>query len=116
LRADDDYALSVLASALNKSSDAGFFRYRARQNAFTMFNEDTGFMEARDSDGSWSGPDAGWTEGDKWCYSFGVMHDIPTLIDLRGGPYGFVRSLDEHFEGGEVFGLYLPLSFNVQHQ
>ena len=73
-------------------------------------------MEARDSHGLWSGPDAGWTEGDKWCYSFGVMHDIPTLIDLRGGPSGFIRSLDEHFEGGESFGLYLPLSLQYLHK
>ena len=30
---------------------------------FTLFNPDTGFMEARNEDGSWAGEDRGWTEG-----------------------------------------------------
>jgi len=30
-------------------------------------------MEARNSDGSWAGEDAGWTEGDHWAYSLDVM-------------------------------------------
>jgi len=38
--------------------------------------------------------------GDKWAYSFDVVHDIPTLIERRGGKIQFVRSLDEHFDGG----------------
>lgn len=30
-------------------------------------------MEARNSDGSWAGEEAGWTEGDHWAYSLDVM-------------------------------------------
>ena len=30
---------------------------------FTLFNDATGFMEARNADGSWAGEDNGWTEG-----------------------------------------------------
>lgn len=30
-------------------------------------------MESRNSDGSWAGEDAGWTEGDHWAYSLDVM-------------------------------------------
>jgi predicted alpha-1,2-mannosidase len=96
----DDYAVSVLAGLLNKSSDAAFFRKRAVTNPFTIYNNDTGFMEARNANGSWAGPDAGWTEGDKWAYSFDVVQDIDRLIQVRGGKNRFVKSLDEHFDGG----------------
>lgn len=75
-------------------------------------------MEARLSNGSWAGEDVGWTEGDKWAYTFDVMHDIPGLyvgpsisgnlkltlclprIELKGGNASFVQFLDEHFDGG----------------
>jgi putative alpha-1,2-mannosidase len=29
----------------------------------TIFNSATGFMEARNANGDWAGPDNGWTEG-----------------------------------------------------
>ena len=97
---DDDYAVSVLASLLNKTSDATFFHSRALSNSFTLFNQQSGFMEARNADGSWAGDAEGWTEGDKWAYSFDVVHNIPGLIERRGGNASFVKSLDDHFCGG----------------
>lgn len=104
LRLDDDYALSVLATALKKSSaSAEHFRKRGTQNPFTIFNTETGFMEAKNADGSWAGEDAGWTEGDKWAYSFDVVQDVPALIEKRGGNASFVQSLEDHFNGGKVF-------------
>lgn len=30
---------------------------------FFIYNNATGFMEARNANGSWAGPDNGWTEG-----------------------------------------------------
>ena len=30
---------------------------------FLIYNNATGFMEARNANGSWAGPDNGWTEG-----------------------------------------------------
>ena len=68
---------------------------------FTIFNHDTGFMEARNASGAWAGQDAGWTEGDMWAYTFDVVHDVPGLIQRKGGDAGFVWFLDEHFDGGE---------------
>ena len=38
--------------------------------------------------------------GDKWAYSFDVVHNVPELINRRGGRVNFVKSLEEHFEGG----------------
>ncbi|KAJ7075748.1 glycoside hydrolase family 92 protein [Mycena belliarum] len=97
----DDYALYRLADALGKPSDVvNALRDRAMSAPFTLFNNATGFMEARNASGAWAGPDAGWTEGDKWAYSFDVVHDIPTLASYRGGNASFVRSLDAHFDGG----------------
>ncbi|KAI0337493.1 glycoside hydrolase family 92 protein [Trametopsis cervina] len=96
----DDYAVSILASLLNKSSDAAFFRNRSLTAPFNIFNGDTGFMEARNADGSWAGQTNGWTEGDMWAYTFDVVHDVDALIQKRGGNAGFVKFLDEHFDGG----------------
>ncbi|RDB30237.1 hypothetical protein Hypma_007086 [Hypsizygus marmoreus] len=97
----DDYAAYKLAVALNKPANVtSFLLNRALSAPFTLFNDATGFMEARNADGSWAGGDSGWTEGDKWAYSFDVVHDIPALIERRGGNASFVKSLDEHFNGG----------------
>lgn len=57
-------------------------------------------MEARNANGSWAGEDAGWTEGDKWAYSFDVVQDVDALVKKRGGEAAFIRSLDDHFDGG----------------
>ncbi|OBZ74826.1 hypothetical protein A0H81_05381 [Grifola frondosa] len=96
----DDYAVSVLASALSKTDDAARFRERALSAPFTIFNNDTGFMEARNASGSWAGQDAGWTEGDMWAYTFDVVHDVEGLIQRKGGNASFVAFLDAHFNGG----------------
>jgi putative alpha-1,2-mannosidase len=59
-------------------------------------------MEARNADGSWAGETEGWTEGDKWAYSFDVVHDIPGLIQKMGGNKRFVELLDKHFNEGNA--------------
>ncbi|PPQ88893.1 hypothetical protein CVT25_009128 [Psilocybe cyanescens] len=97
----DDYAAYVLARELGKPENVtNFLLERSMRAPFTLFNDATGFMEARNADGSWAGEDNGWTEGDKWAYSFDVVHDVPTLIERRGGNVKFIQSLDAHFDGG----------------
>lgn len=62
--ADDDFAAYVLARALQKPLNSTEFLYeRAMRTPFTLFNDLTGFMEARNKDGSWAGETRGWTEG-----------------------------------------------------
>jgi putative alpha-1,2-mannosidase len=56
-------------------------------------------MEARLSNGSFAGPEEGWTEGDHWAYTLNVMHDVPGLIELMGGADKFVDFIDRHFAG-----------------
>ncbi|KAI9566681.1 glycoside hydrolase family 92 protein [Boletus coccyginus] len=95
----DDFAVSVLAGLLNKTDEQVFFHARAMNNPFTIFNPATGFMEARNAGGAWAGPDNGWTEGDKWAYTFDVVHDIPGLIERKGGNKSFVGQLNNHLTG-----------------
>ena len=95
----DDWCVAQVAQAVGKTQDYRFFVNRS-QDYRNLFNPATGFMEARNSDGSWAGPGAGWTEGDKWAYTWAVMQDIPGLIQLMGGRDNFNARLDEHFRGG----------------
>lgn len=63
-KTDDDYAAYVLALHLGKPQTITDFLYeRAMRTPFLIYNNATGFMEARNADGSWAGPDNGWTEG-----------------------------------------------------
>jgi putative alpha-1,2-mannosidase len=100
---DDDFAVSVLAGLLNKTDEQAFFRNRSMTVPFSIFNAATGFMEAKNASGAWAGPDNGWTEGDKWAYTFDVVQDIPGLIAYKGGNASFVEFLDEHFDGGKWY-------------
>jgi putative alpha-1,2-mannosidase len=79
-------------------------------NYKTIYNAESGFMEARDADGTFAGPDNGWTEGDKWAYTFDVVHDIPGLIELKGGNKSFVEFLDSHFEGGREYAIFFSVT------
>jgi len=77
----DDYAVAIVAKALG--DDKGYRAYIKRSLAYrTLFNPATGFMQARNLDGSWAAPTEGWTEGDQWVYLFAALHDIPGTIAL----------------------------------
>ncbi|KLT38965.1 hypothetical protein CC85DRAFT_266218 [Cutaneotrichosporon oleaginosum] len=95
----DDHAAAIVAEHVGATKDAKALRKRA-QNYRSIWNNATGFMEARRADGSWAGSWAGWTEGDHWAYSLTVLHDVPGLIELMGGNAKFVDFIDRHFEGG----------------
>jgi len=94
----DDWCVSQIAEQLGRQQDADYFRNRAH-NYENLFNKSTGFMQARNFDGSWAAPNAGWTEGDTWVYTWAVMQDIPGLIQLMGGKRAFNARLDQHFQG-----------------
>ncbi len=94
----DDWCVAQVAKALGKTSDYEFFLKRS-QNYNSLFNSQTGFMQARNSDGSWAGSRNGWTEGSKWVYTWDVLHDIPGLIQLMGGDAKYDAQLDAYFAG-----------------
>lgn len=95
----DDWAVAQVAKAVGNTKDAEFFLHRSL-NYKRLFNPATGFMQGRNSDGSWASPKDGWTEGDDWVYTWSVLHDVPGLVALMGGADNFNRKLDEHFMGG----------------
>ncbi|BEI84098.1 hypothetical protein CcaverHIS002_0407020 [Cutaneotrichosporon cavernicola] len=95
----DDHAAAIVAAHVGANKDAKVLAARAK-NYRNIWNNETGFMEARRADGSWAGWWAGWTEGDHWAYSLTVMHDTPGLIELMGGDDKFVDFIDRHFDGG----------------
>jgi predicted alpha-1,2-mannosidase len=95
----DDYAVAQVAKAVGKNGDYAFFMKRST-NYKNLFNPARGFMQAKNSDGAWSSPDDGWTEGDQWVYLFAALHDIPGVVQLLGGPRAASAKLDEHFDGG----------------
>jgi predicted alpha-1,2-mannosidase len=94
----DDWCVSLIAGRLHKPTDAAYFQDRAHNYA-NIFNKSTGFMQARNADGSWAPPTNGWTEGNQWVYTFAVMQDLPGLINLMGGPDKYNALLDQHFAG-----------------
>jgi putative alpha-1,2-mannosidase len=99
---------------MGAAADAAHLATRAKSYA-NLWNGHTGFMEARLSDGSFAGPDAGWTEGDHWAYSLNVMHDVPGLIALMGGKDTFVAFLDTHFTHGHNLHTNEPSHHTPNH-
>ncbi|KAG7094824.1 hypothetical protein E1B28_005637 [Marasmius oreades] len=112
----DDHVLSILSSLLPNHITATtntnvnltqFLDTRARRNAWIVWNNSTGFVQARFRNGSFD-PDtaAGFTEGSRGVYSLSqglVWGDsIHDLVERRGGISGFVDSLDDYFNGPEV--------------
>jgi len=95
----DDWCVAQIAKELGKKAEYEFFLKRSL-NYEHVFNSATGFMQAKNSDGSWAGEKDGWTEGDHWVYTWAVLHDIPGLMQLMGGADKYNALLDEHFRGG----------------
>jgi len=99
----DDWCVAQVAKSLGNTKDYRFFLDRSL-NYKHIFNPATGFMQAKNSDGSWAGEKDGWTEGDHWVYTFAVFHDLAGLQALMGGPDGgrdkYNSLLDRHFAGG----------------
>jgi predicted alpha-1,2-mannosidase len=94
----DDYAVAQVARAVGKAADYQSLMRRSHDYK-RLFNPARGFMQPRNSDGSWASPDTGWTEGDQWVYLFAPLHDIPGVIALLGGRDAFNAKLDVHFSG-----------------
>lgn len=104
----DDWTIARFARMLGETELAGIFEKRAG-NWKNLFNEQTGFVGAKDSKGNWKTPfdplhtaNEGFIEGNAWNYSLYVPHDIPELIRKMGGNHRFCEHLDS------LFTMYLP--------
>jgi predicted alpha-1,2-mannosidase len=94
----DDWCVAQVAKSLGRTADYHYFLERSL-NYKHLFNPQTSFMQARNADGSWASPAAGWTEGGPWVYTWDVLHDIPGLVQLMGGKEKFDARLDAYFVG-----------------
>jgi len=94
----DDWCVAEVAKKLGRMDDYQFFLNRSHNYA-NIYNAATGFMQARNVDGSWAPDNEGWTEGDRWVYTWAVMQDLPGLVQLMGRDR-YNAELDEHFRGG----------------
>lgn len=95
----DDYCIAQMANELCYEDDYRILMKRSR-NYLNLFNYQTGFFQARRSDGSWDRAEEGFTEGGKWTYRFCVMQNVPDLINLMGGKKNFCDELDKNFNEG----------------
>ncbi len=95
----DDYCIAQMAKELGYDKDYEILMKRA-QNYRNLYNPQTGFFQARKTNGAWDQSDVGFTEGANWTYRFCVMQDAAGMIDLMGGKEKFTRLLDQNFEEG----------------
>lgn len=96
----DDWCIAQVAKILGKEKEydsliTWSINYR------NLFCKETGFFLPRLYDGTWIDQDNtshhGFTEGSKWTYLFGAMHDVEGMITLMGGPKKFEHMLDRNF-------------------
>lgn len=101
----DDWTISRMAAAMNKTAVAETYKKRAafwRNN----FNRTDGFIEPRLENGGYrkpfdpakAGSGSGFTEGNAWQYSWYQPHDEQGLVDLLGGRDKLIAKLDEMFD------------------
>ncbi|KAI0532848.1 glycoside hydrolase family 92 protein [Xylaria digitata] len=96
----NDAACAIVARAAGDDEAAEDLEKRAKNYA-NLWNPETEFMQARNANGSFANETWGWTEGDKWAYTFDVPHDVDNLASLfKDGRDGMKAKLDEHFGGG----------------
>ncbi|KAI1300955.1 glycoside hydrolase family 92 protein [Xylaria venustula] len=98
--ANNDAACAIVARMAGDDEAAEALGKRSKYYA-NLWNSETQFMQARNANGSFANETWGWTEGDKWAYTFDVPHDVTGLASLfNGGRDGMKSKLDEHFDGG----------------
>jgi predicted alpha-1,2-mannosidase len=108
----DDWCIAQMAKKLGKTEDYKLFMIRASAYQ-TLFDRNTGFIRAKNSDGKWTEPfdpyfmsidgsKAFYEEGNAWQYTFFVPHDIRGLASAFGNTFKFTKKLDELFTAPEV--------------
>jgi predicted alpha-1,2-mannosidase len=118
----DDYALSVVAKALNKTADYNALHKRAF-NYRNVFDSTVNMVRGRYTDGRWYGPftadrrEPYITEGTPRQYTFYVPQDVAGLGRLMGGADKLEAALDSLFAKNEYWhgnepGHQIPFMYN----
>ncbi len=96
-----DFALAQYAKAIGHMSE--YNRYLKRsENWQCLYDTSTGYIQPRDSSGSWAdsvtpSTSKGYTEGSASQYTWMVPFDLNRLISLMGGKDSAVARLDKYF-------------------
>jgi len=105
-----DYCIAQVAKVLGKSDIEAEYSERAK-NYRHLFDAETGFMRARNSEGKFR-PDfdpyswgRDYTESSAFQPSFFVPHDLDGLVELYGGKEQFIQKLDELFAAETRFNV-----------
>ncbi|MCK4991869.1 MAG: glycoside hydrolase family 92 protein, partial [Bacteroidales bacterium] len=111
-----DWCIARIATFNDNDSLAVCFQDRSK-NYMHYFDEGTGFMRGKNSDGSWVTPfnprfssheTSPYVEGNAWQWTWFIPHDIEGLIGLYGDRERFLRKLDtlfntsSHIEGEDA--------------
>jgi predicted alpha-1,2-mannosidase len=118
----DDYALSVVAKALNKTADYKALHKRAF-NYRHVFDTTVNMVRGRYADGHWYEPFAAdkrepyITEGTPRQYTFYVPQDVAGLANAMGGVRNLENALDSLFAKNEYWhgnepGHQIPFMYN----
>lgn len=103
-----DWCIARFAEQLGDSVLAEKY-YSRGMNYRNLYNQEHGFMWAKDASGKWKEPfDATewggpFTEGCSWHWTWSVMHDPEGLAELVGGHDKVVQKLDSMFIAPNVF-------------
>ncbi len=113
----DDYAVSVIASALGKEEDAEIYAARS-MNYKNVWNPETKYFQPKNSDGSWGTLKPNMTtfyddifgfkyskpycEGSPRHWRWGVLHDIDGVIELFGSKEYFAGELEDFMKDASL--------------
>jgi predicted alpha-1,2-mannosidase len=103
----DDWCIAQVAKKLGKQEDYNVFMQRSAAYKL-LFDKSSGFIRAKNSDGSWTQPfdpyftstdgsKSFYEEGNAWQYTFFVPHDIRGLAAQYGSNTQFIIKLDSLF-------------------
>lgn len=95
-----DYCISQVADVMGKTLDFEALIKRTL-NYRNLYHPIEGRMRPKNADGTWANSDEGaFLQGDAEMATLSVIHDIPGLIELFGGPIPFSKKLDDYFANG----------------
>lgn len=97
-----DFCIARMAEKMGKKNIADKY-YQQSLRYKNVFDDQTGWMRGKNTDGSFQTPfnplkwgDA-FTEGNSLHYTWSVFHDVNGLINLMGGKEKFEKKIDEVF-------------------
>ena len=107
----DDWCIAQVAAKLGRMNE--YREYSRRSEAYKLlFDSTTGFIRAKNSDGSRIGSfdpffvgygrDVHYREGNAWQYSFFVPQDVHGLAALYGSDEAFLKKLDALFAASSL--------------